>query len=56
VMELLGRANWWLPGPLARVLPGGPAGGPPAAGGPAGQPAGIEPPAGAGQSARAGAR
>ena len=21
VMELLGRANWWLPGPLARVLP-----------------------------------
>jgi uncharacterized membrane protein YdfJ with MMPL/SSD domain len=25
VMELLGRANWWLPGPLARLLPGGPA-------------------------------
>jgi RND superfamily putative drug exporter len=22
VMELLGNANWWLPGPLARVLPG----------------------------------
>jgi uncharacterized membrane protein YdfJ with MMPL/SSD domain len=21
VMELLGKANWWLPGPLARVLP-----------------------------------
>jgi RND superfamily putative drug exporter len=21
VMELLGRANWWLPGPLARMLP-----------------------------------
>jgi RND superfamily putative drug exporter len=21
VMELLGQANWWLPGPLARVLP-----------------------------------
>ena len=20
-MELLGKANWWLPGPLARVLP-----------------------------------
>jgi RND superfamily putative drug exporter len=24
VMELLGRANWWLPRPLARILPGGP--------------------------------
>jgi len=23
VMELLGRANWWLPGPLARILPSG---------------------------------
>jgi uncharacterized membrane protein YdfJ with MMPL/SSD domain len=22
-MELLGRFNWWLPGPLARLLPGG---------------------------------
>jgi RND superfamily putative drug exporter len=22
VMELLGQANWWLPGPLARILPG----------------------------------
>ncbi len=22
VMELLGKANWWLPRPLARVLPG----------------------------------
>ena len=21
VMELLGPANWWLPGPLARILP-----------------------------------
>ena len=21
VMELLGKANWWLPRPLARVLP-----------------------------------
>jgi len=21
VMELLGRANWWLPAPLARILP-----------------------------------
>ncbi len=21
VMELLGKANWWLPGPLARILP-----------------------------------
>jgi hypothetical protein len=21
VMELLGKANWWPPGPLARVLP-----------------------------------
>jgi uncharacterized membrane protein YdfJ with MMPL/SSD domain len=25
VMELLGQANWWLPRPLARILPGGPA-------------------------------
>jgi len=25
VMELLGKANWWLPGWLARLLPGGPA-------------------------------
>ncbi len=25
VMELLGRANWWLPSWLARLLPGGPA-------------------------------
>jgi RND superfamily putative drug exporter len=25
VMELLGRANWWLPGPLARILPQAPA-------------------------------
>jgi uncharacterized membrane protein YdfJ with MMPL/SSD domain len=25
VMELLGNANWWLPRPLARILPGGPA-------------------------------
>ena len=25
VMELLGKANWWLPRPLARILPGGPA-------------------------------
>jgi uncharacterized membrane protein YdfJ with MMPL/SSD domain len=24
VMELLGKANWWLPGPLARILPGPP--------------------------------
>ncbi len=24
VMELLGKANWWLPGPLARVLPARP--------------------------------
>jgi uncharacterized membrane protein YdfJ with MMPL/SSD domain len=24
VMELLGQANWWLPRPLARILPGGP--------------------------------
>ena len=23
VMELLGRANWWLPSWLARLLPGG---------------------------------
>jgi uncharacterized membrane protein YdfJ with MMPL/SSD domain len=35
VMELLGKANWWLPRPLARILPGGPAG--PASG--------LEPPA-----------
>jgi uncharacterized membrane protein YdfJ with MMPL/SSD domain len=26
VMELLGRANWWLPRPLARILPAFPAG------------------------------
>jgi uncharacterized membrane protein YdfJ with MMPL/SSD domain len=26
VMELLGNANWWLPRPLARILPGGPGG------------------------------
>jgi uncharacterized membrane protein YdfJ with MMPL/SSD domain len=26
VMELLGRANWWLPRPLARILPAGPVG------------------------------
>jgi RND superfamily putative drug exporter len=25
VMELLGQANWWLPRPLARILPGRPA-------------------------------
>ena len=25
VMELLGKANWWLPGWLGRLLPGGPA-------------------------------
>jgi uncharacterized membrane protein YdfJ with MMPL/SSD domain len=24
VMELLGKANWWLPRPLAAILPGGP--------------------------------
>ena len=24
VMELLGKANWWLPGPLARILPARP--------------------------------
>jgi uncharacterized membrane protein YdfJ with MMPL/SSD domain len=38
VMELLGRANWWLPGPLARILPGPPAprDAPPAAGPPGG--------------------
>jgi RND superfamily putative drug exporter len=24
VMELLGNANWWLPRPLARILPAGP--------------------------------
>ena len=24
VMELLGKANWWLPGPLARLLPARP--------------------------------
>ena len=27
VMELLGKANWWLPGWLDRLLPGGQAGG-----------------------------
>jgi uncharacterized membrane protein YdfJ with MMPL/SSD domain len=26
VMELLGKANWWLPRPLARILPASPAG------------------------------
>jgi uncharacterized membrane protein YdfJ with MMPL/SSD domain len=25
VMELLGQANWWLPGPVARILPASPA-------------------------------
>ena len=25
VMELLGKANWWLPAPLARILPKAPA-------------------------------
>jgi hypothetical protein len=24
VMELLGKANWWLPAPLARILPASP--------------------------------
>jgi RND superfamily putative drug exporter len=33
VMELLGRANWWLPSWLARLLPGA------SGAGPAGQPA-----------------
>jgi uncharacterized membrane protein YdfJ with MMPL/SSD domain len=28
VMELLGKANWWLPGWLARLLPAGPGSGP----------------------------
>ena len=46
VMELLGKANWWLPRPLARILPGGPAAGEP----------GVEPPARNGDAARAGAR
>ena len=46
VMELLGKANWWLPRPLARILPGGPAAGE----------TGIEPPARNGDAARAGAR
>jgi uncharacterized membrane protein YdfJ with MMPL/SSD domain len=46
VMELLGKANWWLPRPLARILPGGPAVGD----------SGIEPPARNGDAARAGAR
>jgi uncharacterized membrane protein YdfJ with MMPL/SSD domain len=46
VMELLGRANWWLPRPLARILPGGPAA-------PVG---GLEPPARDDGHARAGAR
>jgi uncharacterized membrane protein YdfJ with MMPL/SSD domain len=45
VMELMGKANWWLPRPLARILPGGPASG-----------SGIEPPALDGDAARAGAR
>jgi RND superfamily putative drug exporter len=31
VMELLGRANWWLPSWLARLLPGAPGSGPTAA-------------------------
>jgi hypothetical protein len=26
VMELLGKANWWLPAPLARILPKAPPG------------------------------
>jgi RND superfamily putative drug exporter len=30
VMELLGRANWWLPRPLARILPGRDPASPPA--------------------------
>jgi uncharacterized membrane protein YdfJ with MMPL/SSD domain len=46
VMELLGKANWWLPRPLARILPGGPA-----------DPAsGLEPPARDGGHVPAGAR
>jgi uncharacterized membrane protein YdfJ with MMPL/SSD domain len=46
VMELLGQANWWLPRPLARILPGAPAG----------HSDGIEPPARDGSAAPAGAR
>jgi uncharacterized membrane protein YdfJ with MMPL/SSD domain len=46
VMELLGKANWWLPRPLARILPGGPSG----------QASGIEPPARDGDAVSAGAR
>ncbi|HEX3750252.1 MAG TPA: MMPL family transporter [Streptosporangiaceae bacterium] len=38
IMELLGRANWWLPGWLARILPRSPA--------PEPEPAELEPPAG----------
>ncbi|HEV2375256.1 MAG TPA: MMPL family transporter, partial [Streptosporangiaceae bacterium] len=45
-MELLGRANWWLPRPLARILP-------PASRGSA---SGAEPPARDVDSVRAGAR
>jgi uncharacterized membrane protein YdfJ with MMPL/SSD domain len=46
VMELLGKANWWLPRPLARILPGGPAD----------QDRGIEPPAKNSDAVSAGAR
>jgi uncharacterized membrane protein YdfJ with MMPL/SSD domain len=45
VMELLGKANWWLPRPLARLLPGGPA-----------ERGGIEPPARTDDQVRTGAR
>jgi RND superfamily putative drug exporter len=42
VMELLGTANWWLPGRLDRLLPGGhrasPGGDEPPAGTPAADP------------------
>ena len=37
VMELLGRANWWLPSWLDRRLPGGPGAG--SGAGPAAEPA-----------------
>ncbi|HEY1643761.1 MAG TPA: MMPL family transporter [Streptosporangiaceae bacterium] len=70
VMELLGQANWWLPRPLARILPGAtsgatsgeasgrnaPAGGAAQPAGLTGQPGGSEPPARADDSARAGSR